>query len=544
MQNHGRFLNHINTIVVLLFVALGARAEINGEYVPGEYLVKLKEGPSIANTKALQTFANNLNLSFKGVVSPVAKTVLVQGPLLERTEAVLQILKQHPDVLLAEPNYIYRTSLIPNDTRLGDLWGLVNDQKEAGGVDVGAEAAWDIQTGSRDIVVAVIDTGINYRDPDLMNNMWVNEQEQQGEPGVDDDGNGYVDDIYGYNFVSDNGDPLDDNNHGSHCAGTIGAEGNNGVGVVGVNWNVRMMALKFLSGAGGGTLEGAIKAIDYATDKKVDVMNNSWGGGGKSDLLEEAIERAEEAGILFVAAAGNSRSNNDTRPSYPASYTTANVMSVAAINQRGGLASFSNYGRNTVHIAAPGVDILSTGKSNNLIKLSGTSMATPHVVGVAALLLANEPSLSYQEVKDRLLETSVPRENLAGSISHGVLNAYNALANVVGEPDKSGPMGWPTRPEAISTEHPYANEMDESWTVKVEGASKVALHFDRFETENNYDSVYFYDGEGNKIGEMTGLNSKSFSPVALGDTIVIQFVTDKTVTGYGFDVDRIHYQVD
>jgi len=537
-------LKSISVFAVLFFVAFGVRAEITGEYVPGEYLVKFKEGSALVNTQALHIFASHLNLNFKSVVSPIAKTVLLQGPLLERTEAVLLALKQHPDILVAEPNYIYRTSLLPNDTRLQDLWGLVNDQKNTGGVDVNAEAAWDMQTGSRDIVVAVIDTGINYNDPDLINNMWVNELEKNGEPGVDDDGNGYVDDIHGYNFVSDNGDPLDDNNHGSHCAGTIGAEGNNGVGVVGVNWQVRMMALKFLSGTGGGTLEAAIKAIDYATDKKVDVMNNSWGGGGKSDLLEEAIERAEQAGILFVAAAGNSRSNNDTRPSYPASYPTPNVVSVAAINQRGSLASFSNYGRRTVHIAAPGVDILITGKSNNLIKLSGTSMATPHVVGVAALLLANEPDLSYQEVKERLLTTSVPRTNLSGSISHGVLNAYNTLANIVSEPDGSDPMGWPSHVEIIASEHPYTNNMDQSWTVTVEGATKVALHFDRFETESNFDFIYFYDGKGNKIGELSGIHDDSISPVVSGDTIVIQFVSDKSVTRYGIDVDRVHYQID
>jgi thermitase len=529
-------------VSAFIFSWSAAQAVITGEYVPGEFLVKLKNSRDIKNPAALQAFAQTYNMTLVGVVTPQSQTVLFKAPLVERTEMLLDALKQHPDVQVVEPNYIYRSSNLPNDTRLGDLWGLINQQKDVGGVDIDAASAWAIQTGSRDVVVAVIDTGVNYRDPDLINNMWVNIEEKNGEAGIDDDGNGYVDDIYGYNFANDNPDPMDDNNHGSHCAGTIGAEGDNGIGVVGVNWQVRMMALKFLSRTGGGTLEAAIKAIDYATDKKVDVMNNSWGGGGKSDLLEEAIERAEEAGILFVAAAGNNRSNNDARPMYPASYPTANVLSVAAIDSRGNRASFSNYGRQTVHVAAPGVNILSTGRSNNLVSMSGTSMAAPHVAGVAALVKANEPSLDYAQLKERILLTSVPRENLSGIIAHGVLNAFNALTNQVGEPDENDPVGWPHEEESIATPHPYENNMDESWTVTVPGASKLSVHFNTFETENNYDFVYFYNAQGTKVGEMTGLHSQSYSPVVDGDTMVIRFVSDGSIVRHGFSIDRVHYQ--
>lgn len=522
------------------FISMQAHARF-AEHVAGEYVIQLKKNAPL-QSMAMTSLQASLGAHQLKIVSQNINTVLVQRSVVESAESVIQELKSHPMVAVAEPNYIYRASLLPNDSRLGELWGLLNQNKAAGGVDIDAEKAWDITTGSRDIVVAVIDTGINYKDPELMNNMWINEAEANGQPGVDDDGNGFIDDIYGYDFANNDGDPMDDNNHGSHCAGTIGAEGNNGIGVVGVNWQVKMMALKFLKGNGGGTLEGAIQAIDYATAQNVDIMSNSWGGGGASETLKAAIERAEQAGILFVAAAGNNRSNNDIQPMYPASYEVSNVVSVAAVGSRGELASFSNYGKTTVDIAAPGVDILSTGKSD-LIKLSGTSMATPHVSGVAALLLAKNPDMTYAEMQERMYRTSTPSAILRSKIANGLLNAYNALADVVPPADPNDPNVWDSRPENVSTDHPYADAIELNHSFTVEGASKVSVYFSKFDTEKGYDKVFFYDKNGTLLGEMSGPNNDSFSPVAEGDTITLKFVSDKSINRYGFDITKVSFKI-
>ncbi len=306
------------------------------------------------------------------------------------------------------PNYELRVATVaPNDPSFSQLWGL----STATGID--APRAWNLSQGSRDVVVAVIDTGIDYTHPDLAQNLWMNPQEIPGN-GIDDDANGYVDDVYGVNTISgapSPGDPMDDNSHGTHVAGTIGAEGNNSIGVVGINQQVRLMALKFLDAGGSGSTSDAIKAIDYLVamknrgDVNVRVVNNSWGGGGFSAPLKAAIERANAAGIIFVAAAGNSNSDLDASPSYPASYEVSNVVSVAAITMGQQRASYSNYGATSVHIAAPGSGILSTTPGNTYSTFSGTSMATPHVTGALGLLLGYQPSLTNAQVIQRLLES-------------------------------------------------------------------------------------------------------------------------------------------
>ena len=539
MKNHGRFL--LITISYFMAAVSVAQTEIKGEFVAGEYIIKVKNQVGALSTSQVGPMMANLNANVKDVISSDAKTMVIRKSIIERPEAVIDQLKGHPMIEFAEPNYIYRASKLPDDSRLSDLWGLVNKSKASGGVDINAQEAWDITTGSKNIVVAVIDTGVNYNDADLKNNMWVNQAEASGQPGVDDDGNGFIDDIYGYDFANEDGDPMDDNNHGTHVSGTIGAEGNNGLGVVGVNWNVSIMALKFLTGSGSGTLESALKAIDYATAQGVDIMSNSWGGGGESQFLKEAIQRAEQAGILFVAAAGNNRSNNDVQPSYPANYDIANVISVAAVDSRGNLASFSNYGKTTVHVAAPGVDILSTGKSG-LLTLSGTSMATPHVSGVAALVLANEPNLSLPELKTRLLNTSQPTSKLRKKVLYGMVNAYAAVSNTVPPADPNDPSVWPSLAESVSTDHPYVDKTDQSFTVTVPGAQKIAVHFDKFETEKGFDKVFFFDSAGVKVGEMSGSQDDSYSPVVVGETMVIQFVSDYSIVKYGFNIDRVHYK--
>jgi len=258
------------------------------------------------------------------------------------------------------------------------LWGLHNTGQTGGGSDkdIDGPEAWDLLTGSKDVLVGIIDTGIDRNHEDLSENMWTNPNEIAGN-GVDDDQNGYIDDIHGWDFYNNDNNPHDDNSHGTHCAGTIGAVGNNGKGVVGVSWKVSMVGLKFLGGSGGGYLSDGIKSIAYATKIGVDLTSNSWGGGGYSSSMKTAIDEAAAAGIGFVAAAGNHAGDNDAYPSYPASYESENVISVGAHDHFAKSAYFSCYGKTSVDLFAPGVNILSTIPGNGYASYSGTSMAHP-----------------------------------------------------------------------------------------------------------------------------------------------------------------------
>jgi hypothetical protein len=277
--------------------------------------------------------------------------------------------------------------------------------------------------------VAIIDTGIRYTHQDLAAQVWHNPGEIPGN-GIDDDGDGYVDNVYGINAITGSGDPFDDNNHGTHVAGTIGAAANNTGPHVGVTWQVRLMACKFLDASGSGYNSDAIECINFAVARGAKIMNNSWGGGGYSQALYDTIAAARDAGVLFVAAAGNNGEDADIFSHYPSSYALDNIVSVAALDRTDNLATFSNYGRNGVHLGAPGVSIFSStaGSDSEYQYFNGTSMATPHVSGVAALVVARYPGITVSELKQRLINTTVPVPALAGRcVSGGRVNAYNAL---------------------------------------------------------------------------------------------------------------------
>ncbi len=343
-----------------------------------------------------------------------------------------------PDVDFVEPNYIWHVDATPNDPGFGTLWGMNNTGQLGGAIDADIDApeAWNVTTGSRDVIVGIIDTGVDYTHPDLAPNMWTNDLELNGVTGVDDDANGIIDDIYGARWTSrtgavTNGDPYDDHYHGTHVAGTIGGVGNNAVGVVGVNWNVRIMALKFLDASGGGVTSDAIAAIEYAVAKGAHLTSNSWGGGAASLALQNAIDAAGAAGQLFIAAAGNNGSNTDSFPAYPASYISPTILSVASIDRFNQRSSFSNYGLTTVDLGAPGTDVYSCSPGGLYRTLSGTSMATPHVSGVAVLVLSRNPTLTALELKQRLMDTVEPMAALASNtVTGGRVNAYNAVAGL------------------------------------------------------------------------------------------------------------------
>ncbi|HSJ03975.1 MAG TPA: S8 family serine peptidase, partial [Verrucomicrobium sp.] len=332
----------------------------------------------------------------------------------------------------AEPDYIVQNhaeAMPPNDPSFGTLWNLRNTGQSGGvaGADVNALTAWSVSVGSANVVVGVIDTGMDMDHPDLAANLWTNAGEIPND-GIDNDSNGYIDDVHGWNFVKNTNTPEDDYGHGTHTAGTVGAVGNNGNGISGVCQQVKIMPLKFLDHTGSGSDSDAIEAIYYATAKGVLLTSNSWGGGDFTSAMKTAIDLAGSAGVGFIAAAGNDGLDNDIIPSYPANYGCVNLISVAATDANDQLSFFSNYGKATVHLAAPGEDVYSTYLSGGYAYSSGTSMATPHVSGAAALLKAANPGMNFAQIKAALLAKTDPVANLANkTMTGGRLDVGNAI---------------------------------------------------------------------------------------------------------------------
>jgi subtilisin family serine protease len=323
----------------------------------------------------------------------------------------------------AEPDYIIHASAMPNDPGFANCWGLNNTGQNGGKVhgDINAPAAWNTRNSAGNVIVAVVDSGIRYTHEDLAANMWHNPKEIPGN-GVDDDGDGIVDDVVGFNAIDHTGDPDDDCGHGTHVAGIIGAVANNGKGVAGVCWKVRIMALKFMDSTGYGDTSDAISCIDYARTHGAKVINASWGSSSSSYALKSALAAAQKAGMIFVAAAGNDASNNDKKATYPANYNLSNLISVAATDNTDELDTrYSNYGATTVDLAAPGTEIYSTWNTsdNAYMTLSGTSMATPHVTGAVALLFAAYPTESYGSIISRLFAAVDKLPSLAGKCVTG-----------------------------------------------------------------------------------------------------------------------------
>jgi subtilisin family serine protease len=302
------------------------------------------------------------------------------------------------------------------------------------------------------------------------------------------------------------------------------------------------MALKFLDNNGSGSLDNALKAIDYATKNGAKVMSNSWGGGGFSETLKQAIERSNQAGAIFIAAAGNESNNNDESPSYPASYDVPNIISVAAIDNQGKLANFSNYGKNLVHIAAPGVNIFST-TNKGYDSWSGTSMATPHVSGVAGLMFSQYPEMTNLQVKDLILKTARPLKGLKNKVkTAGLVDAYAALMQIVPAPDMNDPINWQTVSYQLASEHPYKSETNSSWEISVPDAKEISIYFEKFQTEYRYDTLKVYDVNGNLIQTITGNESDSFTEVIPGNYAKIVLETDKSQEQYGFDISKIAFR--
>jgi len=467
-----------------------------------------------------------------------------------------------------EPNRIVRpiSSLRkaewPTDKLFFKQWGLNNIGQSAPfglpgvrGADMDVIKTWEkVTKGSDKIIVAVIDTGCDYTHPDLKKNIWINQKESEANGGIagkDDDGNGYVDDVYGYDFVSSDKtaarpgapgdpDPMDDGGHGTHCAGSIGASANDGQGIAGLNHNVKIMCVRFL-GDNGGTSVDSFRAIRYARENGAHIMSNSWGGGESSELFKSELRKIEDKGILFVAAAGNNGTNNDIKPYFPTNLSDTefrgrkfrNVISVGASDNMDTPADFSNYGSESVDVFAPGVAIVSTypvaitapGRQPYAI-MSGTSMAAPYVSAVAALMLAANPALvgNPAEVIRLINETADVKEQLIGKAkSNGRINAYKAVTAQLNGP-KQTPV-WQTKAHVIDQRRYQTELVDIRHEIKVEGAKSVKVHFDFIQIEEPYDSIYIYDKDYRLIARVEkNLVDDFWSPVIPGDTVNVRFV--------------------
>jgi hypothetical protein len=447
----------IGLIVVLAATSLSFAKQ--PEYKPGSVIVRFTDPctSTAAKNNIINTALKRTGNRVKREFSVVKGLASVQLPADINVDNAIAALKQSSSVAYAVPNYRIERYLVPNDTYFIDsLWAMRNTGQTGGkpGADIGAVAAWDFSTGSSSIIVAVTDTGTDYTHQDLAANMWHNPGEIPGN-GVDDDSDGYIDDYYGVDTGDNDGDPMDDSadpNHGTHVSGTIGAVGNNNRGVTGVCWNVKIMAVKIADVNGVIWLDSAISGIQFAVSKNVKVINASWGLSVYVQALYDAIVSARDAGVIFVTAAGNANSNNDSTPDYPGNFDLDNIISVMATDHMDQRSYYSNYGLMSVDLGAPGGaqqyehdprGIYSTIPGNQYDYYQGTSMASPHVAGACALLLSIDPTLTYLQVKQILLDT-VDKTLPGLCVSGGRLNLAAAAqeAAVDSTPPTPNPPQW------------------------------------------------------------------------------------------------------
>ncbi len=489
------------------------------EYMAGQILIKFKEA---ATDGELADAARRGGLGglIRHIHTDAMKTEGSSGISHMWTglpvQAAIQALAKNPAVEFAEPNFVYKHQAAPPSDAYffnGSLWGMYGDASSPAN-QYGSQAAeaWAattyIGTGASDVVVGVIDEGIQFTHPDLAVNIWTNRLDPVD--GIDNDSNGYVDDVHGWNCVNNNNviyTPGQDA-HGTHVSGTIGAAAN-GIGVVGVNWNVTIISGKFL-GPNGGSLADAVEAVDYFTDlkgrhgMKLVAINNSWGGGGYSQSLHDAIIRAAKKDILFIAAAGNGdflgqAINNDTSATYPANYDTTvgtstqsaasynSVIAVTAIDSAGAKATWANYGATKVHLGAPGVNINSTLPTDTYGAYNGTSMATPHVTGAAALYASTHPSANARDIRNALLNSTIPTSSLAGkTVTGGRLNLSSVIDPSYTPPPLPQPPNAPTDLKATAISR---SQINLSWLPGASGAAATGFKIERSRNGGSFSQI-------------------------------------------------------
>jgi subtilisin family serine protease len=475
------------------------------EHVPDELIV------GYSTDRAPATLAETLGGRFVESFSLGDSVARLKLPPQTDLAKALHALRESPGVTFAETNQIIRLTEVPSsaahqptsdDNNVPNdldeqLWGLAN--KTNPGADISAVAAWQMTTGSNNgPLIAVIDSGADYTHPDLAANIAVNTSEIPGD-GLDNDGNGVVDDVYGFNAFENHGDPMDGMGHGTHCTGTIAAEGNNGHGIVGVQWQAQVLPVKIFHDRGLTTTDSILRGLEYAKSRGAVITSNSWGGPQPSEAIRQAF--ASFPGALHIAAAGNDEKNTDQNPSYPADYDLPNMISVGASNSHDAPAWFTNFGRESVDVFAPGEDILSTLPGGGYGKKSGTSMATPHVTGAAGLIATKYPKASPEALRDRLLYSSDPLEPLAGmAVTEGRLNAHRALSE-----DQIAPAApndfWVTERSPRSVRFSWTATGDDGWQNGAASGFEVRVSRQPIDETNWRDATPLPTPRGKEIGD-------------------------------------------
>lgn len=523
----------------ILSVSIDAKTCSPSQVVPNEYIVKLKTAGVIPQRLSKDKFKIE---RFK----TSSKFVKIKTQVAISEFASFGLDKSNIEYI--EPNFIVHAYDLPSDSQFSNLWNLLNTGQVVGGdgrphADINIVPLWAKGfTGAQKIKVAITDTGIDWNHPDLIDNLYTNPGEAGSLAfnGIDDDQNGFIDDVHGWDFVSASPNSNDDNDHGTHVAGIIGAKGNNQIGIAGVNWQVSLIPVKFLNERGSDNVGNAIEAIYYSVKMGAQVINASWGGDSYSRALEEAIEYARDRGVLVVVAAGNDSLNNDTDKDYPAAYTTENIISVAATDNRDELASFSNYGRQTVHVAAPGVLITSTVPNSGYEAFSGTSMAAPHVTGIAALMWSIDPNFTYQEIKERIVKSCDVIYGLKRKIiGQGRVNAYNAAMGIFPKRDPAEDL-WQDYSYQVESPHPYEDAKELKIVLSVPKAEYVRIHFNKIDTEE-FDKIYLETIDGRPIETLSGQLENYTSEPVKDSVIVLRFRTDLSLAKWGFRIDKLQY---
>ena len=404
-----------------IITSSASKSTSSTNYKKTELFVKFKYSSKSSYKKISQAINRQIGATVIKEYNEVKGLQLVKIPAnISLKNAILKY-KKNSNVIYAEPNYAYAANSIPDDTYYDYQWGLSQ---------INASSAWNITTGSRNVIIAVIDSGIDLTHTDLKANIWINPGEIPGN-GIDDDHNGYIDDIYGWNFIKNNSNVTDDDGHGTHVAGIIAGDGNNSKGITGIMWSATIMPLKFLDSKGNGYVDDAVSAIRYAIKMGASIISCSWGGEEYSQALKDVIDTSS---ALVVCAAGNgdSGTNDDVSPIYPACFTSKNIISVAATDENDELASFSDYGLNSVDVAAPGTSIFSTLPGSHYGYMQGTSMAVPYVTGLAGLIKSIRPDLTALQIKYTILNNVDYISSLAGKVlTGGRINVLKALTNII-----------------------------------------------------------------------------------------------------------------
>jgi len=512
------------SVIGILFSSVGFISEHSQEWI-----VKVDSMSAHTQSDPLRDF-----LKYSGVVS--ARYLRTESPLIRvqmngtaQTWLTVSRIQKDSRVEYIEPNYpLYAASMTsPNDPRFRHQWALQNTQsKEPFRGDIHVAPLWQRGlVGSKKIIVAVIDSGVDIGHPDLAENIFINSLESPGS-GRDDDGNGFVDDIHGWSIVDDSPNVRDDLGHGTHVAGSIGAVGNNRLGIVGVSWQLRILPIKILNNVGSGTYADAIEALSYAKRMGANIINNSYYGTAYSQAFEEVIESLNQAGILFVACSGNAGANNEVYMTYPANSRASNVLSVGSTDSRDQLSSFSNWSSTRVHLLAPGENILSTVPRGGYAAKDGTSMAAPHVSGAAALLWASRLESTVEDIRQRLLQGSDPVVGLRNkSVSGGRLNVLNAYEGmVVSNPDPAESL-WQRIDYEFHSPHPYPADYSRRVQIRHPGAKYLRLNFERIELRHGDRMILrARDSHGNwrTVDNFTGAIGSITSEYVLGDEIELR----------------------